>query len=267
MTETTAPLPKPSRWIGLHETLIRRVKGQLHRFRGQLRRFEGRRGKLRLLALAIATFILAPYVLTCVYVVIDPPLSALMFRQLLRGRGVDYEWRDLDSISPNLVTQVMSAEDGRFCQHWGVDWRSFDKAIDAAADGRPKGGGSTISMQTAKNLFLWGRPAYIRKIFELPLAYFMDFVLGKRRIMEIYLNIVEWAPGVYGAEAAARHHFGKSADRLSHQEAAQLAAALPNPKVRNAGRPGPRTFALASRLRRRAAAEQSEADCVFRTGW
>ncbi len=190
-----------------------------------------------------------------------------MFRQALTGHRVDYEWRDLDRISPNLVTQVISAEDGRFCQHWGVDWSSFDRAVDAAADGRPKGGASTITMQTAKNLFLWNRPAYVRKVFELPLAYYMDLVLGKHRVMEIYLNIVEWAPGVYGAEAAARHHFGKSADRLSPQEAAQLAAALPNPKLRNAGRPSPKTFALAYRLRRRAAAGQSEAFCVLRSGW
>ena len=162
-----------------------------------------------------------------------------MLRQALAGRGAEYEWRDLDRISPNLVIQVIAAEDGRYCSHWGVDWSALDAAADAFAEGRAKGGGSTISMQAAKNLFLWNRPAFLRKPFELPLATYMDFVLGKQRLMEIYLNIVEWAPGVYGAEAAARHHFGKSADELDPQEAAQLAAALPNPKRRNAGRPRP----------------------------
>ncbi len=218
---------------------------------------------LRWAGVALTVFFFAPYYLTCLYILFDPPLSSLMLRHALSGRGADYEWRDLGRISPNLVKQVIAAEDGRYCQHWGVDWGALDKAADAFAGGRPKGGGSTISMQTAKNLFLWNKPAFLRKPFELPLATYMDFMLGKRRLMEIYLNIVEWAPGVYGAEAAARHHFGKSAEELTPQEAAQLAAALPNPKRRNAGRPGPRVFALAERLRARAASERNVAYCVL----
>ncbi len=218
---------------------------------------------LRWAGFALTVLFFAPYYLTCLYILFDPPLSSLMLRHALSGRGIDYEWRDLGRISPNLVTQVIAAEDGRFCRHWGVDWSSLDKAADAFAEGRPKGGGSTIPMQTAKNLFLWNRPAFLRKPFELPLATYMDFVLGKRRLMEIYLNIVEWAPGVYGAEAAARHHFGKSAASLTQQEAAQLAAALPNPKRRNAGRPGPRVLALSERLRARAAHERGVAYCVL----
>jgi monofunctional biosynthetic peptidoglycan transglycosylase len=218
---------------------------------------------LRLAAMGFVVVLIVPYYLTCLYLLVDPPFSALMVRQALTGRGVDFEWRDLEEISPNLVTQVIASEDGRFCEHWGVDWSAFDKAVDAAAEGKPKGGGSTISMQAAKNLFLWNRPAYLRKPFEIPLAYYMDFVLGKRRLLEIYFNIVEWAPGIYGAEAAARHHFGKSAAALSTQEAAQLAAALPNPRRRNAGRPGPRTFALANRLRARALHEREASFCVL----
>ncbi len=221
---------------------------------------------VRLAAAAAAVFILAPYLLTVVYIFADPPFSALMLRQALTGGSVTYEWRDLDRISPNLIAQVITSEDARFCQHHGVDWTALDKAVDAAADGKPKGGGSTITMQTAKNLFLWNRPAILRKPFEIPLATFMDFALGKQRIMEIYLNIVEWAPGVYGAEAAARHHFGKSADDLTPQDAAQLAAALPNPKRRNAGNPGPRTEALANRLRARAQRERGDSVCVLDAG-
>lgn len=213
-------------------------------------------------AIAFTVFFFAPYYLTCLYILADPPISAFMLRHAL-SHGFDYEWRDLDRISPNLVIQVIAAEDGRYCTHWGVDLSALDKAADAFAEGRPKGGGSTISMQAAKNLFLWNRPAILRKPFELPLAAYMDLVLGKRRLMEIYLNIVEWAPGVYGAEAAARHHFGKSADEITPQEAAQLAAALPNPKRRNAGRPGPRVFALAQRLRARAAIQREGAACVL----
>jgi monofunctional biosynthetic peptidoglycan transglycosylase len=218
---------------------------------------------LRWAAYAFIALFFAPYYLSCLYIFIDPPISAFMLRQALAGRSISYEWRDLSRISPNLVRQVIAAEDGRYCRHWGVDWSALDMAAGAVAKGRAKGGGSTISMQAAKNLFLWNRPAFLRKPFELPLAMYMDFVLGKKRLMEIYLNIVEWAPGVYGAEAAAQHHFGKSADELDRQEAAQLAAALPNPKRRNAGRPGPRVYALAERLRARAARERSVANCVL----
>jgi monofunctional glycosyltransferase len=218
---------------------------------------------LRWAAFAFIVFLLLPYYLTCLYIFIDPPVSAPMLRHLLSGHRIDYEWRDLSRISPNLVIQVIASEDGRFCSHPGVDLHALDRAADAFAEGRPKGGGSTIPMQTAKNLFLWNKPAFLRKPFELPLAYYLDFVLGRRRVMEIYLNIVEWAPGVYGAEAAASHHFRKSAASLTPQEAAQLAAALPNPKRRDAGRPGPRVFALAERLRARAARQRQGAWCVL----
>lgn len=225
-------------------------------------RFALRRA-LRWAAFAFTVFYFVPYYLTCLYILADPPVSAYMLRHL--GRGIDYEWRDLDEISPVLVTQVIAAEDGRFCRHWGVDFGALDAAADAFAEGRARGGGSTVTMQTAKNLFLWNKPAFLRKPFEIPLAFYMDFVLGKRRVMEIYLNIVEWAPGVYGAEAAAKHHFGVSAAELTAQQAAQLAAALPNPKRRNAGQPGPRVFALARKLRARAAAQREGASCVL--GW
>ncbi len=222
-----------------------------------------RKSLLHLTLLALAIFFLCPYLLTTFYIVIDPPFSALMLRHAAAGGTVSYQWRDLDQISPNLIAQVITAEDSRFCKHSGVDWVALDKAADAVADGKPKGGASTITMQTAKNLFLWNRPAILRKPLEIPLAYVMDFVLGKQRVIEIYLNIVEWAPGIYGAEAAARHHFGKSADNLTPQEAAQLAAALPNPKRRNAGNPGPRTMAFASRLRQRALRERRASFCVL----
>jgi len=216
-----------------------------------------------ILLIAFVAFLLVPYVLTLAYLVIDPPLSALMARQALLGRPVTHEWRDLDEISPNLIAQVIVSEDGRFCQHHGVDWQALDRAVDAVKAGHARGGGSTITMQTAKNLFLWSDPAWLRKPFEIPLATFMDAVLGKRRVMEIYLNIVEWAPGIYGAQAAAQHHFKTSADDLTMQQAAQLAAALPNPKRRNAGKPGPRTVTLANRLRVRAARESGGSFCVL----
>lgn len=213
-------------------------------------------------AAACAVLLFGPYILATAYIFVDPPFSALMARQALIGRSISYEWRDLDRISPNLIAQVVTSEDGRYCKHHGVDWKALDKAAIAAVDGKAKGGGSTIAMQTAKNLFLWNSPAILRKPFEIPLAYYLDFALGKQRLMEIYLNIVEWGPGIFGAEAAAQHHFGKSADELTREEAALLAAALPNPERRNAGDPGPRTERLAERLRARASRERGAAVCV-----
>jgi monofunctional biosynthetic peptidoglycan transglycosylase len=221
-----------------------------------------RRPLWRAFVIAALAFVLGPYLLTLAYMFVDPPFSAPMLRQRLTGHAAIEIWRDLDRISPNLVTQVIVSEDGRFCQHWGVDWDAIDAAIDDAEGGRPRGA-STITMQTAKNLFLWDKPAILRKIFELPLAYFMDFTLGKRRVIELYLNFAQLGPGIYGAEAAARYHFHKSAAELTRQEAAQLAASLPAPRRRDAGHPGPLTARIANRLLLRLAREHEVSACVL----
>lgn len=237
--------------------LLSRIKARVASELSQRRRL------VRYGLIGIAALVAAPYLLTLLYVLINPPMSAYMVRQAVAGPGAHWQWRDIEDISPNLLTQVIVSEDARFCTHLGVDWTEVFDAVERADGGRPRGA-STISMQTAKNMYLWNRPAYLRKIFELPLAYYMDFVWGKRRMLEIYLNIAEWGPGVFGAEAAAQYHFGKSAAVLTRQEAAQLAAALPNPIRRDAGSPGPRTSALANRLRARAARERDSAACVLR---
>ena len=146
---------------------------------------------------------------------------------------------------------VVSSEDARFCSHNGVDWIEFGDVLDEATDGDGEGptrGASTISMQTAKNLFLWDGRNPIRKVLELPLAYWMDLVWTKRHMIEVYLNIVEWAPGVYGAEAASRYHFNKPAAKLTKREAALLAAVLPNPIKRSAGKPSKRVTGIAGRI-------------------
>ncbi|MGE5511354.1 MAG: monofunctional biosynthetic peptidoglycan transglycosylase [Bacteroidota bacterium] len=180
----------------------------------------------------------------------NPPGSTLMAFELATGGEVRQRWVPLKEISPNLMRAVVAAEDGRFCYHRGVDWEAIEEAIDTAGQDGPRGA-STISMQTAKNLFLWSSRSYLRKALELPLTYAMELVWSKRRILEIYLNIVEWGPGVYGAEAAARHHFNKSASRLTPEEAARMAAVLPDPVGRNAGVPGPTTARIAAVIRRR----------------
>lgn len=198
-----------------------------------------------------AAFLIAwPVVLTLLYTVVPPPVSNVMLLRAIKGAGIDRQWVSLEQISPHLPRAVITSEDARFCEHWGVDWREFQGVIDDALDNDegPVRGASTIPMQTAKNLFLWDGRFAIRKAVELPEALFMDLVWSKRRMIEIYLNIVEWAPGVYGAEAAAQHHFKKSAKDLTRKEAALLAAVLPNPIKRKAGKPSKGVRSIANRI-------------------
>jgi monofunctional biosynthetic peptidoglycan transglycosylase len=191
-----------------------------------------------------------PIVMTLVYAVVPPPFSNIMLLRALSGNGIDKQWVSLDDMSPALPRAVISSEDARFCEHNGVDWIEFQGVIEDAMDKdeAPVRGASTIPMQTAKNLFLWDGRFAIRKLIEMPLALWMDLIWSKRRMIEIYLNIVEWAPGVYGAEAAAQHHFRKPAKKLTKKEAALLAAVLPNPIKRNAGKPSKGVRGVANRI-------------------
>jgi len=195
----------------------------------------------------------------------NPPTSTEMLRYKLSGGVVRHEWVDIEKISPHLVRAVIMSEDGQYCRHNGIDWRQVEKAWQEALEGAKKPrGASTITMQTAKNLFLWADRSYIRKALELPLAYMMNTMWSKRRQMEIYLNIVEWAPGVYGAKAAARHHFKRKPHQITSLQAARLAAALPNPIVRRAGRPGPYTRKIAAIIKKRMVNSSPWVKCVLR---
>ena len=182
--------------------------------------------------------------------IVPPPVSNMMLFRLFSGNGLSKDWVSLDEMSPWLAKAVITSEDARFCEHYGVDWVEFQGVVEDVFDDDEGAirGASTIPMQTAKNLFLWDGRFIVRKGFELPLALWMDLVWSKRRMIEIYLNIVEWAPGVYGAEAAAQFHFKKSAAKLSRREAALLAAVLPNPIKRKAGKPSKRVQAIANRI-------------------
>jgi monofunctional glycosyltransferase len=180
---------------------------------------------------------LAFAVLILAYRVINPPLSALMLIQKAGGVPITRTWVPLDRISPNLIRAVIMSEDAGFCRHYGVDLKELEAVFEQVIDGNVRGGGSTISMQTAKNLFLWPSKSYVRKAIEIPLTLAMEAVWPKARMLEIYLNIAEWGPGIFGAEAAARHHFNKPASRLSEQEAALLAVTLPAPLIREPGSP------------------------------
>jgi monofunctional biosynthetic peptidoglycan transglycosylase len=213
-----------------------------------------------------------PFGMTIVYGIVPPPVSNLMILRLFTGNGIHKDWVSLDDMAPALAASVIASEDARFCAHYGVDWIEFQEVVGEVFDDDegPVRGASTISMQAAKNLFLWdgrGPLGAIRKVLELPVALWMDNVWTKRRMIEVYLNIVEWAPGVYGAEAAAQHHFKKSAAKLSRREAALLAAVLPNPIKRKAGKPSKRVRLIASVIERRARTMGPYLTCLEPKKW
>jgi monofunctional glycosyltransferase len=216
---------------------------------------------LRALAILVAGLLLLPYGLTPLYS-IGHPVSTPMLWRWARGERVERIWAPIEAISPALPLAVLIAEDARFCQHAGVDWQGMQAAIEDAEDGEIRGA-SGISQQVAKNLFLWQGRSYVRKALEVPLAYWIDFVLGKRRTLEIYLNIAEWGPnGEFGAEAGARRAFGRSARELTLQQAALLAAILPNPIRRSAARPRALLLRLAALYEARALRSPQVDQCV-----
>jgi monofunctional biosynthetic peptidoglycan transglycosylase len=215
---------------------------------------------LRLVVAALVVVILVPVVLVPVYGVIDPP-STLMLARWAGGRPVVRDWRPLGDISPNLQRAVITAEDARFCLHHGVDWQALGSVL-SDADG-PSRGASTITMQTVKNLFLWQGAGYVRKPIEIVLALYADRVWPKRRTLELYLNVAEWGPdGIFGAEAAARRDFRRGAASLSSRQAALLAAALPNPIMRDPARPRGEERAWAATIAARAAAGGADLGCL-----
>lgn len=189
-----------------------------------------------------------------------PPVSTLMLARWLEGETVERHYVPLERISGYLRAAVIVSEDAHFCEHNGVDWSALREVLDRP--GGPKRGASTIPMQTAKNLFLWPSRSYVRKSIEIPLALLIDLEWPKRRILEVYLNLAEWGEGIFGAEAAARHYFHKSADRLDAREAALLATALPNPLHRNPARPSPRHAGLATRVMEHARTAGPLVECV-----
>jgi monofunctional biosynthetic peptidoglycan transglycosylase len=217
---------------------------------------------LRAVVIAIFALLLVPYVLVPVYAVVDP-VSTVMLWRWVSGARVERHTVPLGQVSPALPLTVIIAEDGRFCSHYGIDLAEIREAIAEADDFDEMRGGSTITQQVAKNLFLWQGRSVVRKTLEFPLALWIDLALSKRRIMEIYLNIAKWGPnGEFGVEAGARRAFGKSAHDVSRYQAALLAATLPNPIARNARQPGPGLRRLAGLYVSRAERASGAASCL-----
>lgn len=195
---------------------------------------------IRRIALVVfGTVVVLPVLIVLLYRFVPPPTTPLAAATWLTEGAITKEWVPLARMSPALAKAVIAAEDNKFCSHSGFDWEAIDKAMERNARGRTLRGASTISQQTAKNLFLPPSRNWLRKGFE---AYFTVLIEGlwpKRRIMEVYLNIIEWGPRQFGAEAASRINFGKSASAITVADAARLAAILPNPRVWRANNPGP----------------------------
>ncbi len=216
----------------------------------------------RILVFALVGLLALPYLLAPVYRFVNP-VSTLMLWRWATGARVVRNWTPVERLSPALPLAVIVAEDGSFCRNIGVDFAELREAIAEAEDPSEMRGGSTITQQAAKNLFLWPGRSYVRKALEFPLALWLNLVLSKRRLLEIYLNIVEWGPnGEFGADAGARRAFGKAARDVSSHEAALLAAVLPNPRQRNARQPGPGLRRLAGIYQARAAAWPNRDACI-----
>jgi monofunctional biosynthetic peptidoglycan transglycosylase len=205
-------------------------------------RTRGLFGRLVRVAIVLAAI---PLLLTVAYRFVAPVSTPMLYRWAT-GETVRRDWVPLSAVSPAMLRTVIAAEDSNFCRHHGIDWDAVAEAMDEDRDS-PRGA-STIAMQTARNLFLWLGRDYVRKALEVPLAMWLDLVLGKRRVLEVYLNIAEWGPGIFGVEAASRRYFNRPASAITAQQAALLAAALPNPQARDPRAPGGRYLALANNI-------------------
>lgn len=230
--------------------------------RKSLRKMRGWPRTVRVALAVLAVLVAAPYVLAPFYR-FGHPVSTVMLWRWATGQRVERIWVPLNKVSPSLVRAVLVAEDARFCEHYGIDFTELGNAISQADDLSDMRGGSTLPQQLAKNLFLWPGRSYVRKALEFPLALWIDLVLSKRRILELYLNVAEWGPnGTFGIEAGSRRAFGVAALHLSAYRAALLAAVLPNPDDRNAKAPGPGLRRLAGLYVRRAARSPQVTSCV-----
>lgn len=214
---------------------------------------------LKRLSIAAAVVVVLPFVLTPLYLFVRP-ISTLMIGDLVTLQGYSRQWVDIEDISPSMQQAVVMSEDGQFCFHDGVDWEQLRSVL--SRNGGPNRGASTITMQTVKNVFLWPSRSYIRKGLEIPLALYADLVWSKRRTLEIYLNIAELGPNVYGVEAAAQYYYKKPASKLSRREAALIAAALPNPAIRNPLKPSRAQKTLARIIERRINQSGAYVECL-----
>lgn len=220
---------------------------------------------LRRIALALLVLVCVVLGSIVLFRFVNPPITTVMLEEkLIQGQTLKRRWVPLEEISPNLRLAVIASEDGNFCRHWGIDWAAVRDVVKQAKSLSAVRGASTIPMQVAKNLYLWEHRSYLRKAMEVPLAYAMTAVWPKPRMLEIYLNIAQWGPGVFGAEAASQRYFRKPASALTKREAVLLAASLPNPLARNPAKPSRKLRVIADAVERRLPWIAKRADCVLK---
>lgn len=205
----------------------------------------------RLLGWLAVLLLLAPLLLTLLYRFVPVPVTPLMVIRLFEGEDLHKDWQPASRISNQLKMAVIASEDNKFCRHRGFDWEAFGNVLNEAAEGGRLRGGSTITMQTAKNLYLWPGRSYTRKALEAIYTPMLELILPKDRILTLYLNIAEFGPGIYGAEAAAQAWFNTPASDLNRHQASLLAAVLPNPRRFSAGAPSSYISQRATAISRR----------------
>ncbi len=200
---------------------------------------------IKFLFFFIIWFVIGSIFITIAYKFINPPVTPLMLIRVIentidgKDAKIEKNWASFDNISPNLFRAVIASEDGRFNSHDGIDWKAIEQArkYNERYKGKKRRGASTISMQTARNTFLWLKGGYFRKGLEVFFTYMIEIIWGKRRIIEVYVNVIEWGDGIYGIDAASRKYFNKPPSKLTRREAALLAAVLPNPRRWSPARP------------------------------
>ncbi|MDR3517559.1 MAG: monofunctional biosynthetic peptidoglycan transglycosylase [Azospirillaceae bacterium] len=226
----------------------------------------GRRRLFRLVAGTLVVLTVVSLLWVVAYRIVAVPVTALMLQRIAEGDGATRQWVSIEAISPSLIDAVIASEDSRFCFHHGFDVAAIEAALDSNAEGDRLRGASTISQQTAKNAFLWPSRIWLRKGLEAYFTVLIELGWPKRRILEVYLNIVEWGDGVFGAEAAARTHFHKTAASLTRHEAALLAVVLPDPRAWRPEHPGPYVAGRAAIIEKRMAVVERDGldHCVRR---
>jgi len=214
--------------------------------KGEASRFQSvKKNIFRITRFCLIFFFASSIVFTILYRFIPPPATPLMLIRVIENiadkktPAIKKDWVSIDNISPYLVLAVITSEDNNFETHYGLDFKAIEKAKKLNARGKKIRGASTITQQTAKNVYLWQARTYVRKGLELYFSGLIELFWGKKRIMEVYLNVIEMGDGIYGAEAASQFYFHKSAKSLTRSEASALAAVLPNPRKWRPDRPTP----------------------------
>ena len=223
----------------------------LARSRSSARRTSWLRRILGWVIRIVLGFILLSLLMTVIYRFVPPPITLTQLNEILHGHSVSKDWMPLSKMDPDMARAAIAAEDGNFCSHHGFDLKAIEKAFQGNVAGKKLRGGSTISQQTAKNVFLWQGRSYLRKGLEAWFTVLIEHIWGKRRIMEVYLNVAETGIHTYGANAGAQRYFHHDASRLNAVEAARIAAVLPQPSEREAIDPHGQVLRYGNRILRR----------------